>query len=652
MTHPIHTLSRLFAAAMLVGGCSLGAAPTAATAADKTVHIAVHAVKTQPMPAVLRAGVFTFKSDPPDYAMRQWLADMRAGVVEIDIGESVFQLAENADDAEHRARQLIPLLARIYAAGGEPVLAITRIPIWLSSRPQALNTVDGDNVPIAAIVSPRNAEEWATLVGRVVGALRSGLGRTPDIKIGWEPDQSAWQASEADYFAFYRDTARGIKRADPKARVGGPGVSALYNGKGGEGASPLLPRFLRYCASTPMPDLGLARIPVDFVVWHQFGTDAALSWALAANQVRAWLKDTGYPASTDLMIGEWSSWLAWPSPQSPEQDQPSSAAYVVSSLLAMERAGIRHAAFTSLLEQREVEGQAFIGSFGLFTNQFIKKPAYWGFAALGKLGATRVDAHSSDPLVSAVAGRPNARELSLVVSTSTPGNRALLRTLIARMLASGVTLEQIQRELKLHQLEALLAGDIDAKALRLSPALALAAEAAATEVAPLYRSSQGVRGQMRAVRVDVSDWDLDGAQLEVWRVDSRHANAIAHSGRIGPLLRQRLQEEKQNLPQGLLRRVKERGYSDEHITMFKQTMEARNRDAALAERAPSERRAVRAIADEAQRFIHERLATIGQEINAWPELGFKSSGAARRTGQQIEFDMEADSVVLLRIVKP
>ena len=154
MTHPIHTLSRLFAAAMLVGGCSLGAAPTAATAADKTVHIAVHAVKTQPMPAVLRAGVFTFKSDPPDYAMRQWLADMRAGVVEIDIGESVFQLAENADDAEHRARQLIPLLARIYAAGGEPVLAITRIPIWLSSRPQALNTVDLSLIHISEPTRP------------------------------------------------------------------------------------------------------------------------------------------------------------------------------------------------------------------------------------------------------------------------------------------------------------------------------------------------------------------------------------------------------------------------------------------------------------------------------------------------------------------
>lgn len=648
MHRPLNTLTRWLTNTALTLLCTVGTA----TASDKTVQIDILAAKTQPMPAVLRAGVFTFKSDPADYAMRQWLSDMRPGVVEIDIGASVFQAADNADDAVLRVRQLIPLLQRIYAAGGEPVLAITRIPLWLSTRPQALGTVDGDNVPIGAIVAPRSPDEWAALVGRVVKELRSGLGRTPDIKIGWEPDQSAWQGSEADFFAFYRDTARGIKRADPKARVGGPSVSALYNAKGGEGASPLLPRFLRYCAITAVPGLGLQRLPVDFVVWHQFGTDGVQSWTLAANQIRAWLKDTGYPPSTDLMVGEWSSWLAWPSPESPEQDQPSAAAYVVTSLLAMERAGITRAAYTSLLEQREVEGQAFIGSFGLFTNQFIKKPAYWAFAALGKLGTTRVEVRSSDPLVSAIAGQPGARELALLVSTSTPGDRALVRTFVAKLLASGLTLEQVKRELNLKQIEALLAGEQQAKDLRLSPALAKAAEAAATDMTPLYRSSQGVRGQTRTVRVAVPDADLDGAQLEIWRIDSRHANAVALNHRIQPLVRQRLQEEKQNLPQGLLRRVKERGYSDEHITWFKQTMDARNRDAALAERPAAERRTIRAIADAAQGYIHDRMATIGQEINTWPELAFKAADAPRRVGQLLEFEMEADSVALLRIVKP
>lgn len=647
MTLSFHLLTRVLATTSLALLCSFGAA-----AADKSVQIDILAAKTRPMSAVLRAGVFTFKPDPSDYAMRQWLSDMRPGVVEIDIGAPVFQSADNADDAVRRARQLVPLLKRIYSAGGEPVLAITRIPIWLSSRPQALGTVEGDNVPIAAIVSPRDADEWAALVGRVITQFRSDLGRTPDIKIGWEPDQSAWQGSEADFFAFYRDTVRGVKGADPKARVGGPSVSALYNAKGDDGATPLLPRFLRYCSITALPELGLKRIPVDFVVWHQFGTDGVQSWTLAANQVRSWLKDTGYPTSTDLMIGEWSSWLAWPNPESPEQDQPSSAAYVVTSLIAMDRAGISRAAFTSLLEQREVQGQAFIGSFGLFTNQFIKKPAYWAFAALGKLGTTRVDARSSDALVAVIAAKPSPRELSILVSTSTPGERALLRTFVAKLLAGGLSLQQVKSELNLKQLEALLAGNIQAKDLHISPELAQAAATAATEMTPLYRSSQGVRGQTRTVRVNVSDWDLDGGKFEIWRIDSRHANAIALRDRIHSLVQQRLQEEKKNLQQGLLVRVRERGYSDEQITLFKQTMEARNREAALAQQAPTQRRVVRAIADEAQGYINDRLATIGQEVNAWPELAFKPVDTPRRVDNHLEFEMEADSVALLRLVKP
>lgn len=335
----------------------LCAACVATAQGSPIVKINIDAQRTSAMPGLMRAGVFTFKANPPDYALQQWLTELRPGVVEIDIGGSVFQMADDPEDVLQRTRNLLPLLKRIRAAGGEPVLAITRIPVWLSSRPKALETVEGDVVPKASIVAPRDGNEWSALVSRMVGVLKQGLGRTPDIKIGWEPDQSAWQGSEAEFFAFYRDTVSGVKRADPAARVGGPSVSALFNGKGGESAPALLPRFLRYCAATPLPELRMQRLPVDFLIWHQFGTDAVQAWDLAATQARTWLKDAGYPETTELFIGEWSSWLAWPSPESAEQDSPALAAYIVASLTAMERAGIGRAAFTSLLEQREVEGK-------------------------------------------------------------------------------------------------------------------------------------------------------------------------------------------------------------------------------------------------------------------------------------------------------
>ena len=616
------------------------------------VKIDVDAARSSAMPDLMRAGVFTFKPEPPDYAMQQWLTEMRPGVVEIDIGGPVFQMADDAEDVLHRASKLLPLLKRIRAAGGEPVLAITRIPIWLSSRPKALETADGDVVPKASIVAPRDGNEWAALVERVIGVFKQGLGRTPDIKVGWEPDQSAWQGSEADFFAFYRDTVKGVKRADKTARVGGPSVSALYNGKGGEGAPALIPRFLRYCATTPLPELGLPRLPVDFLIWHQFGSDAVLAWDLAANQARSWLKEAGYPATTELMIGEWSSWLAWPSPDSAEQDRPALAAYVVASLAAMDRAGIHRAAFTSLVEQREVEGQALIGSFGLFSNQFIKKPSYWAFAALGKLGGVRLQAHSADPLVTVLAGKPSPQEVALVVATSVPGDRALLRTLLAKAIQAGASFDQIRREVDAKKLERVLAGDGSLADLRLGAPLRQAMEAAAADVLPLARDSRALRGRPRLIAIDVTGIDATKSRVEIWRIDSRHANAHAVRDRIGTLLQRRLAEEKRLLPQGLMGRFEARGYKTAQIEAFKNVMNSRNREAALAGRDGAERKAVRAMADEAQAFIHERLAAIGQEVNAWPEVTFKPvEGEVKRNGKTIEFEMEDDAVAFVRIVR-
>lgn len=657
----LERLSSVFLSAISLAAASQSLSQT--NTATVPVRIEVDAQRSSPMPALMRAGVFTFKAEPPAYALNQWLAEMRPGVVEIDIGGTVFQQADDADDAVQRARRLLPLLKRITAAGGEPLLAITRIPIWLSSRPRALETADGDVVPKAAVVAPRDGNEWAALVSRVVAELKQGLGKTPDIKIGWEPDQSAWQGSEAEFFAFYRDTARGVKRADANARVGGPGVSALYNGKGGDGAAPMIPRFLRYCAETPLVEGGTGstnnisnkRLPVDFLIWHQFGSEAVLSWELAANQARAWLKEANYPESTELVIGEWSSWYAWPQASSPEQDQPSAAAYVVAALAAMERAKISRAAYTSLIEQREVEAQAFIGSFGLFSNQFIKKPSYWAFQAVGRLGGTRLQARSNDPLVSVIAGLPlaqaSAKEVALVVAVSTPNERSLQRALMAKALSAGATLDQLRRELNAKQIERLTSGQMKPEELRVSDTLRRALSSAVLEVTPLAQQSRAQSGKSRSITLDLSGFDSSKSTLEIWRIDSRHANAYALRERIADHLNKRLQQEKQTLPQGLSSRLQERGDTLENVEAFKQVMNARNREEALAQRPAAQRRALRGMADESQNYVHERLAVVGAEINAWPELAFKADAVAPlRVGNSIQFDMEDDSVALIRVI--
>lgn len=633
-------------------GLLAGAGPVAAQVVDTQVLIEVDAARARPLPALLRAGIFSFRPLPPAQALQAWLDETRPGLVEIDIGEPVFQLAVDEDDVLRRTRALLPMLQRIRQAGAEPLLAITRIPAWLSSRPQAAAPVAGDVVPIASIVAPRDGAAWSALVAKVVAELRSGLGRTPDLKVGWEPDQSAWQGSEAEFFAFYRDTVRGIRRADAAARVGGPSVSALYNGKGGDGAAPLLPRFLRYCADTALPELGLSRLPLDFLVWHQFGTDSVLSWQLAARQARAWLRAAGYPESTELVIGEWSSWSAWPRPASPEHDGPEAAAHIVASLAAMQDAGIGRAAYTSLLEQREVEGQAFIGSFGVFTNQFVKKPAYWAFAALAKLGDTQLAARSSDPLVGVLAGRASPQELAVLLATPRVDARALQRSFIGTALAAGLNLPQLQRALDGRQIERLAAGQLRVDELRVGEALRPALEQAWQATVPLARRAEALRGKPRQIVIELAGATTDGARVEVWRIDSRHANAQALQDRIAGHLQQRLAQEKQALAGALLQRFETLGFSAAQVEVFKQVMNARQRETALAQRPATEQPALRAMGLAAQAYVDERLWAVGSEINAWPELGFGVDGrGASLSGNRITLTLDDGAVALVRLIR-
>lgn len=638
-------------ASLLLGvgrGLALAALMCGTSAYAAAVTIEVDARRAEPMPQVLRAGVFTFRPQPPAAALDDWLAQAGPGVVEIDLGAPVFQEAADSDDVIARLRRLLPMLKSIRGAGGEPVLAISRIPLWLSSRPHATEPVAGDVVPRGSVVAPRDGAEWSALVARVVAELRANLGRTPDIEVGWEPDQPSWQGSEADFYAFYRDTVRGVRSADASARVGGPAVSALFNGKGGEDAPAMLPRFLAYCARTPLPELGLSRLPLDFVVWHQFATEPSMAWRLAANQLRAWLRQAGYPPDTELLVGEWASWADFPNPASPEHDQPAAAAYAVATLAAMRDAGIQRAAFTSLMEQREVDAQPFIGSFGVYTNQFIKKPVYWGFAALRRLGPTLLGARSSEPGVAALAGRAANGELSVLVAAPLPSPRALQRTVLAHALAAGIGVAQLRREIDVTAIERLASGQLDPAQLDASEALRNALAPAARSAAALTRWADAARGHGIAVDIVLTPAPLDATPVELWRIDSAHANAWALRERIAATLQQRLTQEKQGLAQGLTERLRERGYRDDQIDVFRAVMNASDREAALGRLPIAQRVTIRAMADESQLYIYDRLARVGREINAWPQLQFGPDGrGTQAAGGRIRFEMEPDSIVLV-----
>lgn len=645
------------ATALLVLGVLIAAsvAPGLVDAADPAVTVTVSANRAAPMPYLFRTGVFTFRALPPRYVRDLLLRELKPGTVEIDVGEIAFKDAGNATDLIQRLSVLTPWLRDIVAAGGEPVIAFTEVPLWLSSRPDAREAVKGDIVRVGNVSPPRDPKAWSALIAQVVRYYKDEQKLNLRYKIGWEPDQGSWQGTEQQYFEFYRDTVRGVRMADARARVGGPSVSALYNSKAGTAWPPMLYRFLDYCSRTPLPEINASRVPIDFIVWDQFNTDFVSDWSTAAGQIRGWLKQFGYATDTELLVGEWSSWEQWPSNASSEQDDPFIASYIVSSLYGMDRAGITRAAFTSLLEQREEEGEQFIGSFGMVTNQFIKKPSFWAFKSLAMLGTQRLPVESSHPMIVGIAGRSGISDLGVVIADHPPPEKVLMRAAIGGLLAKGYALPDLQAAMRDEKtLMALLRGDRAVADLHLPDKLAgdLAAQIAGMQ--QQHRLADELARAPAKIHLRFAALPWSSVSYQIYRIDSQHANPKRVRREINNFVKDQLTKYKASLEGDVTQRLNQEGYDANDVATLKEVMGQADKEGALARLPAATQPRVAAMARSMETLIHERFAEVGAAVNEWPEVVMAPTATGQltaATGYALDVEMEPWSVLLVKLHK-
>lgn len=530
-------------------------------------QIVVNAASTSAMPGVLRPSVFTFAHPPPKPAFDALIADLKPGLVEIDISKRVFQDAWSTDDCVRRAAELVPTLQAIEAAGGVPMLAIARIPQHLSSDDTAVDLVAGV-IPRWSVIIPDNWTTWRDCVRDCIEAIHDALGHTPLIKIGWEPDTSQWAGTEAEYFLFYQHTSAGVKLADATALVGGPGVSSLYTGKTAN--IDMFPQFLSFVSSNALP--------LDFVVWHTFNAEPLLSYAFSKLVVQSWLTATSLSTALPLIIGEWSSWESVPSATSVDHDAPLRAAHAIATAIGMSASGYNSHAMTSLVEQADGADEPFIGSFGIFNNHFIKKPIYHALKMLTMLGDTRVATTSDDNFVFAVAGRISESRIRVIVTVHTPSLQMFQRTAAAYDIGIGAG-----------------AGD--------------------TYVGPIANAAELVRGTTRAVTVRFDNMPWKNARATMYKIDATHGNPQAIEASFLTRLEARYAEEVAALNAGLNANLLSLGYSQAEINTFTAVQADGDPRAALFALAEPSRIVTVAIADAASQYIAARLATIGAEVN-------------------------------------
>jgi xylan 1,4-beta-xylosidase len=190
--------------------------------------------------------------------------------------------------------------------------------------------------------------------------------------------------AEEEYFELYAHTAAAIKKVNAGYRVGGPA-----------GAGPAwVPDQIAFCASNSLP--------LDFISYHAYGlgdgpsgldqygdrllylSDNIHAPADIANSQRALIDASPLP-NLPIHITEWSSSY---SPRDPIHDAYFSAPYILEQLKHTESgiASMSYWTFTDIFEENGPAPTPFHGGFGLLNLQGIKKPAYFAYRFLARLG--------------------------------------------------------------------------------------------------------------------------------------------------------------------------------------------------------------------------------------------------------------------------
>ena len=160
--------------------------------------------------------------------------------------------------------------------GMKPLVEIGFMPKALSSKPEPYrhHWSPGDaygDIYTGWAQPPNSYEKWAELVYRWVrhSVERYGAG---EVETWWwevwnEPNIGYWQGTQEEYFKLYDYAADAVKRALPRARIGGPTTT----GPGWDQAADWLRAFLEHCRSGTNHVTGKTGSPLDFISFHAKG---------------------------------------------------------------------------------------------------------------------------------------------------------------------------------------------------------------------------------------------------------------------------------------------------------------------------------------------------------------------------------------------
>ncbi|OPA81017.1 AraC family transcriptional regulator [Paenibacillus selenitireducens] len=246
------------------------------------------------------------------------------------------------------------------------------------------------------ISPPADLRKWNALVHEFVRHClnRYGLEEVKQwyFEVWNEPDLSGvcWAGSKEEYFAFYASTVRTIKSISSVLKVGGPalGYGSLWNDSWADD-------FMSYCLNE--------QVPMDFFSFHVYSEypnqkdEAGMLTRImppsfyldSVNRLQAKLA-AHHLQELEIHMTEWNFSLY---DRNFIHDTMFMASFVVYH--AMQTLGTMTSmafwSFTDVFEESQLPASIFYGGFGLMNRNGLKKPSYYAFEFLKKLGDHIID---------------------------------------------------------------------------------------------------------------------------------------------------------------------------------------------------------------------------------------------------------------------
>jgi xylan 1,4-beta-xylosidase len=158
----------------------------------------------------------------------------------------------------------------LIAAHVRPLVEIGFMPEALSTHPDPYrHTFPKGDIFTGWTFPPKDEARWSQLVLAYASHLRDRYGAQTATwlwEVWNEPDIGYWHGTPEEYDRLYDLTADAIRKALPKAQVGGPEATGVS-----DHSEPFLRQFLEHCARGKNAATGGTGAPLDFISYHPKG---------------------------------------------------------------------------------------------------------------------------------------------------------------------------------------------------------------------------------------------------------------------------------------------------------------------------------------------------------------------------------------------